>query len=270
MIQRLSSLQLTFGSLKGLCLLLALGVVLAYSPVYGPGIRAMSEGLVLDWIFQQGGRYPLLVAWFGIILGISILLFVNLAACVFKRIQDLAGNGLRMRQILFILLHIAFGLVMVCHGTGLGVGFKHSNVELGPGEAFDFAPDWRLVFEKAVFVDDPKMLRMGFKKARAMMTRERFHRRKNRATLSLLRNGELLGRGEAASLEPFKCGDIQIALTRFTISSDGQVGAFLVITRNPFVGFFFASYLLLILLLIGYTVFTWRLPPPRKNGKERI
>lgn len=269
-MQRLSSLKLTFWSLKGLCLLLALGVVLAHTQGPGTGIRSMSERLVMTWLLTESLQYPLVTIWFGCVVAVSALLFINLGFCIATRLMAPVRNGRGARRILLAAMHVAFGLVMAAHAVSLCVGFKHSNIKLFAGKSFAFGSGYRLELEKTEFIDDPALLRLGYRKARSYMTRERFHHRENRVVLGLYHNDALLGRGDARILHPFKCAGMQAAVTRFIISPGGAVGAMLVVTRNPLVGFFFINYALLIAVMAVYTVRTWRLPVPVQRMESAL
>lgn len=263
MIRRLSSIRLTFWSLVVMILWLSAGTYLAMNEPTRSAFKELKEVLVLDWIFDGSVNAPVVTAWlFGICL-VSLVLLINLLCCSLTRLwrRFLISQSPGSRSLL--LIHLLFALVMFCHGISMVAGFKYGNIELYPGDTFAFNDDWQVKLSGVTFVDDPAMAKIGFKKSRGVMTRERFHRHANFAEVQLFQKGNVVAQGDVKILKPLICDGIRLTLTRFTLSEkeDGnQVGVILVVAESHVNALFFVLYGLLILSLAVFLVKTWRLP----------
>jgi hypothetical protein len=261
MIKKLASIQLTFWSLIVLGTLLCSGAVLTYMKSHAKTIRAISEQLPLDWFLHSPWDNTLVLPWFILTCLTGGILFINMICCTGLRMGSLKVNPRNLKQWLFLLIHILFAVVMACHGLSMVAGYKHSNIELKPGESFAFSPEDEIMVSGIVFKDDPDMLKADYQTRRTLMTRISFHPEQNFARITLTRKGKPPENGTLCMLSPFTQGSLQITLTDFLYIKDtpsDPLAVSLVVTRNPVVKVFFISYILLIISLILFVFLTWK------------
>lgn len=261
MLQKISSIKVTFFCLSLLVVALLMGVALTFDKNHAAVIKSLSRQLPLTWLFQEGQRDPIVTTWFITICLVAGAFFLHLVCCIVTRLFRLIQNGTSPRQWLFFIIHIVFMLVMLCHGLSMIMGYKMSDVEMYSGQMIRFNNDYDLLLSDVRFVDDPAILNAPYEKQRAMMTRENIHRDKNYAGITLKKNEEVLASGRIYMLKPLRFGAIQITLTDFFVPQnryDDSIGVKLVITRNPITLFFFCTYAIMIITLIGFIVITWR------------
>ncbi|MBA3030127.1 MAG: hypothetical protein FP816_15145 [Desulfobacteraceae bacterium] len=261
MMKRLASIKLTFWNLIGLGLLLGSGAVLTTVKSHSKTMRAISEQLPLDWFSFFPRDDGLVFTWFLLTCLTGGLLFINILCCMGLRLGVLVVNPRNLRQWLFLLIHTLFAVVMACHGLSMAVGFKHSNIQLKPGQSFSFAPEDEIIVSEIVFKDNTDMLKADYQTRRTLMTRNHFHPDQNYARITFTRKDQPMGSGTLTMLSPFTQGDLQITLTDFLYDKDrpsDPLGVSLVVTKNPVVKVFFISYVLLIFALILFAFFTWK------------
>lgn len=266
-IKRLASIKLTFPILIGLMALLGLGIGLTYGQGHARTIRSISETLPLDWLLSSGHGNPAVLAWFLATCAVAAVLFVNIVACIALRLADLWQNVENLRRHLFVLLHIMFAVVLLCHGLGMIFGYKYSSIEMWPRDAHAFEAGYEITVDGVSFMDDPTILEADNKTRRSMLTRERFHPENNSAAVTLRHGGQVIQSGRIYILAPMVVNGIQITLTDFIHNQDkaeNPIGVSLAVTKNPVTSLFFLSYAVLILSLIGFVVVTWR---PGVNGR---
>ena len=260
MIKKLASIKLTFWSLLALVAALGTGVGFTYIKTHSKTIRTISEQLPLEWLLA-GTHDTLVLVWFIITCLVGGVLFLNVLCCTWLRLSNALKNNQAVRQWLFILIHCMFAAVMLCHGLGMVVGYKHSNIELWPDATHGFDTDYEIKLTRVVFTDAMDILKADYQTRRSMMTRDTFHPEKNFAEIEILKNHQKLASGKLFLLDPIVYDGIQFTMTDFSYAKDKSpqpVGASLVITRNPVTHAFFISYTLLILSLIGFVIYTWR------------
>jgi hypothetical protein len=248
MIQKLSSLKLTFYNLVAMVFLLGTGVVL--SRVYPQVFDAMNRILVVEWLRTAWSRTPVPALWFVLLCLSAGILFVNAVCCTLTRQIQAARRSGRLEKWLFFVLHCLFVLVLACHGLILIAGHKQSKLSFFPGDEIGFKDRYRVVVSEVVFTDEVRILKMKKKEQRAFMTRENIHPKMNFARVSLYQDSRLVENKRVIMLSPLRYGTIQVTVTRFIVDpDDGRIGVKLTITDNPLNVVFFVIYGLMILCL---------------------
>ena len=261
MIKKLASIKLTFIALAGLAVILGTGVGLTYSQGHAETIKSISEGIALDWLLDAGHADRVILVWFAATCAVATVLFLNIIACIWLQTAKLFRNNERLRKCLFILIHVMFAVVLLCHGLGMVLGYKYSPIEMWPGDSFAFEEGYEITVDDLIFGDDATMLESNYKTRRSMLTRERFHPEKNSAAVTLKYKGRIIRSDRVCILAPMIADGIQITLTDFIYNrdkSENPIGISLVVTKNPITPLFFTSYVVLILSLISFVFVTWR------------
>ena len=264
MLQKFSTLKITFVLLVGLIASLLAGVFLTFDKHHAAAMKFLSKQLPLTWLMNESGTDGVLTAWFVTVCLIAGIFFIQIICCLLMRSSRLFRNGFSLKQWMFFLLHIMFVLVMLCHGLSMILGYKHSGVRLLSGQVFSFGEGWTVTPSDVRFSDDPAILKASYQQQRSLMTRENIHRHQNHAEISLEKEGQLLSSGRIYMLAPMQYGSVRITLTDFFISENEDkdvIGVKLVISKNLVTPYFFSAYAAMILTLIVFIVITWR------NGK---
>jgi len=238
-----------------------IGVVLTFDKHHAASLKSLSRQLPLTWLLNESGSNIIITSWFIAVCLIACLFFTHIVCCILTRIYRLFQNGFSLRQWLFFLMHIMFVLVMLSHGLSMIIGYKHSDIRMFPGESIRFDKNFILSLSEIEFVDDPAILKASFEDQRALMTRNTIHRDQNYADIDLSIDNRSVSSGRIYMLAPYRFGSIQITLTDFFIPEnrpDNPIGVKLVITKNPTTLFFFVTYAVMIISLIGFVVTTWR------------
>ena len=273
MIQRLSSVSLTFYSLVILVLLMGTGVFLNLS--HSHAFTRMNEIPILTWITTTWPTAPALVIWFLVLCLTAGMLFINALCCSLDRQLALARRSGRTKNWLFFILHCLFILVLICHGLILLVGEKQGGIRLFPGQAHSFGP-YELIVSDVVFTDDKNILTAPKNEQRQLMTRKNIHIHENYAFLTLQKNKQILASKKVMMLSPLRYKSFQITLIEFVIPesdtprsdnhpSDNPLGVVLTLTHNFLSRFFFMVYGVMILALTGFTAMTWKRPDTQKG-----
>ncbi len=257
MIQRLSSVTLTFYNLVFLVLLMGAGVFLNIS--HEQAFTRMNEVSIFNWLTTTWPTDPTLVVWFFLLCLTAGILLINALCCSLARQLSLAKRSGRMKNWLFFILHCLFILVLICHGLILVAGEKQSRVSLFPGQTHSFG-QYEIQVSDVVFTDDKQILTVPKKKQRQLMTRKNIHIHENYALLTLLKNKRTLSK-KVMMLSPLRYKSVQITLIEFIPQgSDHQLGVVLTLTHNFLNRFFFMVYGVMILALAGFTAITWKRP----------
>ncbi|MBW2605240.1 MAG: hypothetical protein JRE28_13155 [Deltaproteobacteria bacterium] len=272
MLQKISSIKTTFFCLGSLIGSLLIGVALTFDKHHAIALKSLSRQLPLTWLFNESGTDVVITVWFVAVCLIAGLFFIHLVCCILTRFYRLFQNGFSLRRWLFFLMHIMFVLVMFCHGLSMIMGYKHSDIKMLAGQATRFDKDYILSLSEIKFVDDSAILKASYENQRAMMTRDNIHRDKNYAYFDLSNDNRTLSSGRIYMLAPYRFGSIQITLTDFFIAEnrlDNPIGVKLVITKNPITPFFFGTYAVMIISLVGFVIITWH-DKKDENIKQRI
>lgn len=260
MIKKLASLNLTLCCLSAMIACLALGWAVSGLKAFRQGFNALNQGLVWDWL--AAGPDPLLAAWLAALCLASAALLVNLVACLIDRLWPWLKGSRDPRRILLFGVHLLVGLVMLGHGASMAVGFKADRLRLLPGQTVQLPRGYALRLEAVNFVDDPALLTLDYRRARAAMTRQRFHRGQNQAQVSLLHHGQVEASGSLGMLRPLRHDQTIVALGGFILGDDGQtpptIGVEAAVTHTPLNTAFLSAYLLMIAGFLGLTILGWR------------
>lgn len=275
MIQRLSSVTLTFYNLLVLVLLMGAGVFLNIS--HKAAFTRMNEVSIFSWLTATWPAAPILVIWFLLLCLTAGILLINALCCSLDRQLSLAKRSGRMKNWLFFILHCLFIMVLICHGLILVVGEKQSRVNLFPGQSHPFG-QYEIKVADVVFIDDKQILTVPKNKQRQLMTRKKIHIHENYVLLTLLKNNRILASKKVMMLSPLRFKSLQITLIEFVIHQsdnqqadnqlgsvnqlgpDNRLGVLLTLTHNFLNSFFFLVYGVMILALAGFTAMTWKRP----------
>lgn len=263
MIQRLSSVFLTFYTLVILVLLMGAGVFLNLS--HKQAFTQMNEVSIFSWLSTTWPTAPVLVIWFLVLCLTAGILFINALCCSLDRQLSLARRSGRIKNWLFFILHCLFILVLICHGLILTVGEKQGKIRLTPGQSHLFGP-YEILVSEVVFMDDKNILTAPKNEQRQLMTRKNIHIHENYVQVTLLKNKEILASKKMRMLSPLRYQSVQITLIEFIVlEPDNVLGVMLTLTHNFLSRFFFLVYGLMILALGGFTAMTWKRPEPKKG-----
>ena len=246
--KRLSSLYLTWWLLISLVLWFVLGSLAASVPAFQDGLSGMNAWLVRDWLASQGLRYPKVVLWLGILVLLAAALGLNLAACLWIRLQN-ALNIRGLRLCIFLSMHLLFGLVMLLHGLETVIGEKYPQQTVQAGQVMDLQSGWEVHIREVIYVNDPRLLRLDKDQARRAMTRDSFDLQANRVHIALSRKGRVVAEGRIGMLRPLHHAGLHIVLRGFAWSRQG-IGARIKVVRSPLHTAFFSTYALFIISLI--------------------
>jgi hypothetical protein len=258
--EKLSSLNMTVVVLILLMIWLTWGILMVGSVAYKEGFSQMNSRVLRDWLMESGGDYPLHTIWFSSLCVVMGFLGLNLIFCSWHKMLRAVRVKFNGPKCLMLMVHAVFGLVALGHFGGFMLGYRFENVRLQVGGAFVAPQGLEVFLEEVHFVDDPRTLR----KSNWDLTRGEFNRRSNFAEVSLYERGREIRRERIFHLKPMRHKDFQVTLKRFTSSeemgrgSGGQPGVLLVVTRNPILKFFLASYAAMILGIGIYLAITWR------------
>jgi hypothetical protein len=272
MIKKLASIKLTFVALAGLVAILGVGVGLTYSQGHVGTIQSISEGIALDWLLGAGHADRVVLIWFAATCAVAAVLLFNVIACIGLQMVKLFQNNDILRKCLFVLIHVMFAVVLLCHGLGMILGYKYSPIEMWPEDSFAFEGGYEITVDDLMFGDDTAMLEANYKTRRSMLTRERFHPENNSAAVTLKYKGRIIRSDRVCILAPMIADGIQITLTDFIYDEDkteNPIGISLVVAKNPITPLFFTAYVVLILSLIGFVIVTWRPRTSKWSGAGR-
>ena len=278
MIQRLSSIHLTFYSIISLGSLLIMGVILCYFPDHQSAIDGLNSNLIHHWLGKTISSNPVVSIWVIIVCMVSVILFINALLCSATTLLSAALKRPSLKRWSFMLMHVLFLLVLACHGLSLISGHKTENIHLYPGESHELSDGLSLVIQGITFVDDTRLISMKTKKNRHLMTRKTFHPDKNYASVVLIKNQKPVTSQKVMMLTPLVHGSMRITLNRFLFKNfargderDGKVtgeknetedgikktkkmGVAFTISQNRFTTVFFVAYGLLISSIICFVL----------------
>lgn len=260
--ERLSSLSFSFGLMAVLALWLGLGILLTRHPVGDSIIKSMNDELILSWLGGSAVAHPLISGWLIVLMGLSGLLFINLACCCLTQpaLKIRLSNG--PRPILLLGLHVLIGLVMIGHGAHMVVGFKSADIRLAPGQGAEL-PDGTTIILTAANCTYASVLQSKDRhERRKALTRERVKLNDNYADFSLHKNGQTINSGRAFLLKPFRQGSFRVTLNRFFLRTKwaqqfkdkAPVGAVITVVENPLHEVFFGVYAIMILTFLVYLI----------------
>ncbi|SMD13170.1 hypothetical protein SAMN02746065_1471 [Desulfocicer vacuolatum DSM 3385] len=215
MIQKLSSIKLTFYSIICLGILLIMGVIFCYFPVHQTNIDQLNSNLIHHWLGKTVTTNPIVSIWVISVCLVSAILFINALLCSLSHLLPAALKHSSLKKWSFMLMHLLFLLVLTCHGLSLVSGHKTEDIQLYPGETHELSNGFSLLIEDIIFVDDTRLISMKTKKSRHLMTRKTFHPDKNYASVILMEKTKPLTSQRIMMLNPLVHGTMRLTLKRF-------------------------------------------------------
>ena len=261
LVNRLSSLTLSFTLMTALTLWMGIGILLTYHPATDRIIKSMNDQLILSWLLTATGTHPLMSLWLLVLLGLSGLLLLNLACCCLT----LPGLKIRFksgpRSMLLLILHVLTGLVMVGHGAHMIAGFKAADMKLLPGKSAGL-PDGTTIHLESVECSYIPLLEIsGRQQRRQSLTRDRVKLKDNYIDFTIQKEGQIVDSGRAYMLRPFRRGAFRVTLNRFfPLQKSGPplpgrtAGAVVTVAENSFHELFFCLYAAMIICFLAYWI----------------
>ncbi|MBU1156215.1 MAG: hypothetical protein KJ921_10200 [Proteobacteria bacterium] len=269
-MERLSSLKFTLGSLSALMIWLGLGVFIGQPKLLAASFFDMNRMLILDWLLGPAWAQPLAPLWFlGLCLGVGVML-LNLGFCTFTRLLPRLRAGNALKGWLLTLVHLVMLVVLLGHGAEMAMGHKQEELRMLPGQTVELPEGLTLSLESVLFVSDPSVINLPYRKARWTWTSTNFKPRQNWAKVVIRRGDAIVTQGELRILEPMKIEGLRLTLAGFYSPKDekpARVGVRLALVKNPLTTLFFVAYGLWVVLYAALAVVTWRGGP--SNGSAR-
>ena len=257
MINRLSSLTLSFWALTFLAVWFGLGAITSYIPALRPGLDAMNGELVRDWIMNSAWKTPVAGIWFLGLCAAAGIMVVNLFCCTWTRLIPRMTGTRRGSGRLLVLIHLIMVLVLLGHLSQMAFGTKAENVRLLPGSNGQ-AGEYRIELRSLEFKDDPALLNYPYRPSRRILTRDTFHPKEDHAEVSVFLGEEQVLAGTIRMLEPLVGQNVRLTLTDFYREGEGpdaRVGGAFSLAANPVTTLFLVSYAVWIGLYILLAAF---------------
>ena len=224
----------------------------------------MNNHLLLNWLSISCQKAPLICFWLFGLCAVMTALGINLIFCTWNKILKMAAKRMNRSAMLMLIIHIAFGLVILGHLGSLVLGFRHSNIRLQQGESFEFGSGYRVTADQIHFVNDFAVLTKPMK----ALTSEEFSFESNFVQISVYRNERFLKSGRLYFLKPFILDHIQFTLRSFTppvstgktLQNQPSAGTVLFISKNPVKSLVFGLFPLMIIGITAYLIMTWKQP----------
>lgn len=248
---RLASLDLTGWCLAGIIGWLILGAQAAEIPSFNAGMSGMNATLVIRWLFMDAFHHPWVLAWLVVLLLLSTVLAINLAACIWLRTAKTNREGRELRFWLFLSMHLLFGLIMCIHGLEMVLGEKHPWQTVHAGDVYRPDSRWHAAVHEINFVNDPEILNPDRGKRRQSMTRKHFDAEVNFVRASLMHGGRVVKTDDIRIMDPLVHGNVHVVLRRFEYGADG-LSARIRIVDAPFHTMFFTVYSLFIMSFMAW------------------
>ncbi|MBI9083588.1 MAG: hypothetical protein JEZ11_08315 [Desulfobacterales bacterium] len=261
-VEKMASLQLTAVLLILLLVWFAAGGILAVSDGCAGAFDAMNRQLLRDWMMANG-RWPWAAnAWMFGLFAVMGVLGINLGCCVWRKMTGMVRSGRPVASRLMLVLHLAFGVLILLHLGSFMLGYRQEGIRLKPGKTMSLPDGSQLRLDRVHFVDNPDVLALSFRK----LTRENFSFDENHAWVTLSKNGRDLFSGPAGIMRPLRWGDTQVTLKKFKPARGGRqggaspagFGAVMVVTKNPCLRPILVFFPILIVSTAVYLVLTWR------------
>jgi hypothetical protein len=261
--EKLASMSLTVWTIVIMLLWLVWGMFMAGSSAYTKGFHGMNNVLVKDWFLSNQTDYTTLKLWFAGLCILMVVLCVNLIFCSWEKIFRIMQAKFSGPKFLMLIVHAVFGFVALGHFGGLVLGYKHSNIQLGEGQKYNFEDGYDLTINKVVYIGDHKTL----KKPAKYISKDDFDYTKNFVEIILRKDGRDIRKDSIYILTPMRYKDIQVTLRGFIepSESDGikeNAGATPRITvnisRNPVLKAYLIIYPIMIAGIFIYLILTWK------------
>lgn len=252
LINRLASLHITWWVLIGLIAWFVLGANAVENPSFSKGLSSMNEILVRTWLICRGGDHLLVLCWFLVLIVLSAILGVNLAACIYSRLMRSQNGRWPLKLWVFTAIHLLFALVMVLHGLEMFLGHKYPQQQLKSGQTAVLDSSWSITVHEVKFINDPELLKLKGQEARRAISRDRFDMQANFVKISLVSNNEPVQTGNIRMLAPMSHGGIHVILRGFEYGPKGLSARIRVVKSFLHTPFTIAYAMLIISMLIWF------------------
>ncbi|KIX16013.1 hypothetical protein [Dethiosulfatarculus sandiegensis] len=260
-MRRLASFVVTAYTVIGLVVWLFWGRYLGDVEPYRSAVKAMNSRIIVDWFFGPAWNQPLVAIWFAGLCLLCLVLFINLACCLWVRMPFNRLGKMTGKRAALLVVHLLLALVMAAHAVSLVVGDKHEDLKVVQGQVVKLQDGYVLKVKEIEFKDDLKLLRLEKRQARHAMNSDNFHRESNLVKVSLLRNSEIMEQGDLCILSPLSLGKWDLVVTKFNLKQkNGReiLSANITITSGSQALIFFFLYVFFILSLIWLLVASWQ------------
>jgi hypothetical protein len=262
MIRFLSSMKFAFWSILALILWFFAGVAFASQGEYKKAFAKMNDLLILDWFFSESfNNIPVLLWFSGLCIsgGIVLISFVFCTWTTLRKPLTLKKN--RLKSWLMFSLHIVFILIVLFHVLSMIMGFKYGYQKAFDQTILEFDNGYAVHVHEIQFVNDTEVLKSKESHSKIRLSKENFSIDENYVDISLFKENEFLARGKTFFLKPFVFNNIHITIENFFVDNKNdneKIGVRLVVARNPVHVPFFIMYAVAIVLILFWTVLTWK------------
>ncbi len=262
MIRLLSSMKFAFWSIFALILWFFGGVAIASMGEYKKAFAKMNDLLILDWFFSESlNSIPVLLWFCGLCLFGGIVL-LSFAFCTFTSLRKpLRIKKNKLKSWLMFSLHIVFILIVLFHVLSMIMGFKYGYQKAFDNTVLEFDNGYAVHVHEIQFVNDTEVLKSKEIHSKIRLSKENFSIDENYVDVSLFWKNEFLASGKTHFLKPFVYNSIHITIENFFVDNKKDkeiIGVRLVVARNPVIVPFFIMYAVAILLILFWTVLTWK------------
>jgi hypothetical protein len=206
-------------------------------------------------------------SWLWGAFALAFLLGVNLVFGTKDWVADFIRRRLDLRKFLLLTMHALFGIVLVGHLVSSVAGFKEvGGLPVKEGERIEFLDRYSVRVD-AIRIESEGDQIISPPRENAWMTPDRFLKQPLYAHFTLFDGGNPIFSGRVTPFEPVHYKRFRITLVPFSfrsqVSNDFMgrgVGPQIAISSNPGVPIMMLFQPLWILVLLVYTVTTFRLP----------
>ena len=237
------------------------GMLLTLSDPVKKAIKLMNSEMLNDWFFGTAIHNPVVLFWFIIFCLIALILAISIVLCTYNNLLKSLVKKKTLRNWLLFGMHFNFIIILVFHVLTMLVGFKAGDIELRSGDKYEHKSGYSILISKVNFIDDLSVIEKKDKKSKREITLQNFSYKKNYAEIVLLKNGKIISEGKSYVMSPFKYKDIRLTIEKFIVTEkDGikTAGINIIIVKNKLTEVFFIFYILEILLILAYTVISWK------------
>jgi hypothetical protein len=261
MVRFLASMKFAFWSITALILWFLTGTILASASSYAKTFAQMNDVLIVEWFFHEAQSDSLVMIWFVVFCFFALLVAISFAFCTSVTLYKvMIRQSFELKQIVLFLMHVVFIGIMGFHLLSMVGGYKRGYIPAFEGQMISINENCSLIVRKIHFVDDPSVLRKKDKHSKIRLSKENFSIEENYVEVAMIRSGEIIGAGNIYFLKPLVINRYWFTIESFIIDEHKEtpnIGARLVIARNPVLIPFFVMYGLAILLILIWTILTW-------------
>jgi hypothetical protein len=262
MIRFLSSMKFAFWSMITLIIWSFIGVGMSSSGAYKDGFKMMNDQLIINWFFNEGLQNPFVTMWFVGFCIIGALLSLSFFFCTFTNLYKLISKkSNKIRNVLLFGIHLLFICIVGFHVLSMLIGYKKGNVNIFEGQSVTLDDKYIVTLNAINFLDNPEILQQKDKHSKIKYTEENFHIKDNYADFTIRKNTKTIANGKAYMLSPLISKSYRLTIEQFILEDSSplsRIGVKFVFMKNPILYPFFISYALVILMIIIFTIITWK------------